>query len=78
MLKHIKKLFELEGEVVGARKARSAAIRYLGGFKNAAKIRNKCSFISSFDDVLNLVSFARELIYWYGGDWFGIYKNRGC
>ena len=37
MLKHIKKLFELEGEVVGARKARSAAIRYFGGFKNAAK-----------------------------------------
>ena len=62
MLKHLKKLFEIEGKVVGARKARSAAIRYFGGFKNAAKIREKCSFISSFDDVLKLTSFAREQI----------------
>ena len=62
MLKHIKKLFELEGEVLGARKARSAAIRYFGGFKNVAKIRAKCSFISSFDDVLELVSFVKKQI----------------
>ena len=62
MLKHLKKLFEIEGEVVGARKARSAAIRYFGGFKNAAKIREKCYFISFFDDVLKLISFSREQI----------------
>ena len=60
MLKHIKKLFEIEGEVLGAKKARSAAIRYFGGFKNVAKIRNKCSFISSFGDVLELVSFVKK------------------
>lgn len=57
MLRHVKKIIEFEGEVLGLKKARAAAMRYFHGFKNAAKIRKLCSKICCFEDVLNLKKY---------------------
>ena len=62
MLDHVKKIFEYEGEEVGAKKARAQAMRYFYGFKNAAEIRKRCSIISSFDDVLKLAFYVKGLL----------------
>lgn len=60
LLEHVKKIFEYEEYDVAVRKTRSVAMRYLTGFKNAAKFRKMCCGFCSFEDVLKFVDFVRS------------------
>lgn len=60
MLWHVKQLCEFYGEKKGIRKARFHAINYFYGFENAAKFRQKCANLKSFDDVVYLCKLANN------------------
>ena len=55
MKKHIALICEDKGEQVGMKQARAHAIRYLYGIRDAAKYREKCSRLTSFEELLTLI-----------------------
>ncbi len=59
MLRHVQRICEDKGEVIGMKEARSHAGRYLTGVFGAARFREKCGKLQSFSDVQEL---AREVV----------------
>lgn len=54
LTEHIKLTVSLKGENVGMREARKHAVWYMKGISNAARYRNKCGSLSTFDDFIRL------------------------
>lgn len=54
MLEHIKLIFEFEGKEKGIKKSRAQSMRYFTNVKNAKYIRQACSKINSFNEILEL------------------------
>lgn len=54
LTEHIRLIVDLKGENAGMREARKYAVWYLKGIQNAARYRNLCGSLSSYDDFLRL------------------------
>lgn len=54
MQKHISLICEFKGEYIGMKEARKQVAFYLKGIPNAAKYRNMCGNLSSYEDFLKL------------------------
>lgn len=54
LTEHIKLTVSLKGENVAMREARKHAVWYMKGISNAARYRNKCGSLSTFDDFIRL------------------------
>ena len=54
LTEHIRLIVDLKGESVGMREARKYAVWYLKGIQNAARYRNLCGSLSSYEDFLRL------------------------
>ena len=55
MRKHIERMIELKGEYIAMREARKHTAWYLRGMKGAARLRIKCSGLSSREDLERLI-----------------------
>lgn len=55
MKKHVGLICEDNGQQIGMKKARAHIIRYLYGIKDAAKYREKCSRLTAFSELLELI-----------------------
>lgn len=54
LTEHIKLTVSLKGEKVAMRESRKHAVWYMKGISNAARYRNKCGSLSTFDDFIRL------------------------
>lgn len=54
LTEHIKLTVSLKGENVAMRESRKHAVWYMKGISNAARYRNKCGSLSTFDDFIRL------------------------
>ena len=60
MKRHVDMICQDNGEQVGMKKARAHVIRYLYGIKDAAKYREKCSRLTTFSELLELIDKILE------------------
>lgn len=62
ILYHAKKMIEYKGEYTGIREMRKHVAWYTAGMPGSAKLRNKASFIESYEELAKLIATAREVI----------------
>lgn len=55
MLEHVRRMCEQDGERIAMKKARAQTMHYFYGLKNAAKLRARCSELSCYADLFELV-----------------------
>ena len=60
MTKHIKAIIREKGEFIGMKEARKHAVWYLHGIPNAARLRNLCGTLSTYQDLLKLIEQIRS------------------
>lgn len=60
MKHHIQLLCEFKGEKVGMQEARKHVAWYIKGIKNAAKFRNLCGKLTTFDDLYTLINEVKS------------------
>lgn len=60
MLRHVEMINKQKGEVHGMREARKFAAWYLKGIKGAAKLRNRCFHLETYDELMKLAEDVQK------------------